>query len=231
MSEAAQEHAARENTARGPLSMDELAAVIGRDIPAGAYVNLGIGQPTKIADYLPTDDGGNQTVILHTENGMLGMGRPATGDEIDPDLTNAGKQPVTELPGAAYFHHADSFAMMRGGHLDVCVLGAFQVAANGDLANWHTGAADAIPAVGGAMDLAIGAKKTYVMMEHTTKGGEVKIVERCTYPLTGIGCVARIYTDLAVIDVTPRGLVVVETVEGISFDELQSRTGAPLARA
>ena len=138
---------------------------------------------------------------------------------------------MTLLPGGSFFHHADSFAMMRGGHLDVCVLGAFQVSASGDLANWHTGAADAIPAVGGAMDLAIGAKKTYVMMEHTTKGGEPKVVERCTYPLTGIGCVTRIYTDLAVIDVTPRGLVVVESVDGLPFDTLQTRTGAPLARA
>ena len=158
------ENAAVENAGRGPLSTDELAAVIGRDIPAGSYVNLGIGQPTKIADYLPVDADGNQTVILHTENGMLGMGPTATGDDIDPDLTNAGKVPVTELPGAAYFHHADSFAMMRGGHLDVCVLGAYQVAANGDLANWHTGKPDDIPAVGGAMDLATGAKDVYVMM-------------------------------------------------------------------
>src|SRR5579864_5494544 len=158
------EHTAIENTGRGPLSTDELAAVIGRDIPAGSYVTLGIGQPTKIADYLPTDENGNQSVILNTENGMLGMGPTATGDGIDPDLTNAGKVPVTEPPGAAYFHHADSFAMMRGGHLDVCVLGAYQVAANGDLANWHTGKPDDIPAVGGAMDLAIGAKVFFLMM-------------------------------------------------------------------
>ena len=209
------------------LTRDQMAARVARDIPEGSYVNLGIGLPTLVANHLPKE----REIFLHSENGLLGMGpAPAAGAE-DYDLINAGKQPVTLLPGGAYFHHADSFAMMRGGHLDVCVLGAFQVAANGDLANWHTGAADAIPAVGGAMDLAIGAKKTYVMMEHTTKAGEVKIVERCTYPLTGIGCVARIYTDLAVIDVTPRGLVVVETVEGMSFDELQSRTGAPLARA
>ena len=206
---------------------DQMAARVARDIPEGSYVNLGIGLPTLVANHLPRE----REIFLHSENGLLGMGpAPAAGEE-DYDLINAGKQPVTLLPGGAYFHHADSFAMMRGGHLDVCVLGAFQVAANGDLANWHTGAADAIPAVGGAMDLAIGAKKTYVMMEHTTKTGEVKIVERCSYPLTGIGCVARIYTDLAVIDVTPRGLVVVEVVEGMAFDELQSRTGAPLAGA
>ena len=209
------------------LNRDQMAARVARDIPEGAYVNLGIGLPTLVANHLPKD----RDIFLHSENGLLGMGpAPAPGDE-DYDLINAGKQPVTLLPGGSFFHHADSFAMMRGGHLDVCVLGAFQVSARGDLANWHTGAADAIPAVGGAMDLAIGAKKTFVMMEHTTKGGEMKIVERCSYPLTGIGCVARIYTDLAVIDVTPRGLVLVEMVEGLSFDELQSRTGAPLARA
>ena len=205
----------------------QMAERVARDIPNGAYVNLGIGLPTMVANHLPRD----REIILHTENGLLGMGpAPEKGHE-DPDLINAGKQPVTVLPGASFFHHADSFAMMRGGHLDFCVLGAFQVSATGDLANWHTGAPDAIPAVGGAMDLAIGAKKTYVMMEHTTKSGEPKVVERCTYPLTGIGCVTRIYTDLAVIDVTPRGLVVVESVEGLPFDTLQARTGAPLARA
>src|SRR6478672_10399738 len=159
---------------------------------------------------------------------MLGMGPVAEGDQIDGDLINAGKIPVTELPGASYFHHADSFAMMRGGHLDICVLGAFQVSATGDLANWHTGAPDAIPAVGGAMDLAIGAKRTFVMMEHLTKSGESKIVERCTYPLTGIGSVSRIYTDLAVLDVTPKGLKVVETFHGLGCDELQKLTGVPL---
>src|SRR5204863_5757567 len=167
-------------------------------------------------------------VVLHTENGMLHMGPAAGPDEADPDLTNAGKIPVTELPGAAYFHHADSFAMMRGGHLDICVLGAFQVSAVGDLANWHTGAPDAIPAVGGAMDLAIGAKRTFVMMEHLTKSGESKIVERCTYPLTGIACVSRIYTDLAVLDMTPQGLKVVEIFNGLPFAELQKLTGVPL---
>ena len=205
---------------------DQMAKRVARDIEDGMVVNLGIGLPTLVGNHLPAD----REILLHSENGLLGMGpAPAPGDE-DYDLINAGKQPVTLLPGGAYFHHADSFAMMRGGHLDICVLSAFQISMRGDLANWHTGAADAIPAVGGAMDLAIGAKKTYVMMEHTTKSGEPKIVERCSYPLTGIGCVTRIYTDLAVIDVGPRGLVVVEMVEGMSFDTLQARTGAPLAR-
>ena len=208
-------------------SRAEMAARVARDIPDGAVVNLGIGLPTMVANHLPQD----REVVLHSENGVIGMGPAPRDGEEDFDLINAGKQPVTLLPGGVFFHHADSFAMMRGGHLDYCVLGAFQVSAKGDLANWHTGAPDAIPAVGGAMDLAIGAKKTYVMMEHTTKGGEAKVVERCTYPLTGIGCVTRIYTDLAVIDVTPRGLVVVESVDGLPFDTLQARTGAPLARA
>jgi 3-oxoadipate CoA-transferase beta subunit len=203
-----------------------MAARVARDIPDGAVVNLGIGLPTMVANHLPQD----REVVLHSENGVIGMGPAPREGEEDFDLINAGKQPVTLLPGGAFFHHADSFAMMRGGHLDVCVLGAFQVSATGDLANWHTGAPDAIPAVGGAMDLAIGAKTTYVMMEHTTKSGEPKIVERCSYPLTGIGCVTRIYTDLAVIDVGPAGLVLVESVEGLSFDALQARTGAPIAR-
>ena len=207
-------------------SRDEIAARVARDIPEGAYVNLGIGLPTLVANHLPKD----RDIFLHSENGLLGMGpAPAKGEE-DEDLINAGKQPVTILPGGAYFHHADSFAMMRGGHLDFCVLGAFQVSVGGDLANWHTGAADAIPAVGGAMDLAIGAKKVFVMMEHQTKSGESKIVEHCTYPLTGIGCVTRIYTDLAVIDVTPAGLRVIEMVEGLSLAELQKITGVPLSK-
>jgi 3-oxoadipate CoA-transferase beta subunit len=213
---------------------DEMAARVARDIPEGAYVNLGIGLPTLVANHLAPD----HEVLLHSENGILGMGpAPAPGHE-DPDLMNAGKQPVTLLDGGSYFHHADSFAMTRGGHLDICVLGAFQVSAAGDLANWHTGAPDTIPAVGGAMDLAIGAKRVLVMMEHLTKNGESKIVERCTYPLTGLGCVSRIYTDLAVIDVTPAGLGVVEIVPGLTFEALErltSRTppgaGAPrLAR-
>ncbi len=214
-------------TAMKRWSRAEMAARVARDIPDGSVVNLGIGLPTLVANHLPE----GREVVLHSENGVIGMGpAPARGEE-DYDLINAGKQPVTLLPGGSFFHHADSFAMMRGGHLDVCVLGAFQVSATGDLANWHTGAADAIPAVGGAMDLAIGAKKTYVMMEHVTKSGEMKIVVRCTYPLTGVACVARIYSDLAVIDVTPRGLVVREMVEGIDHDALQSMTGAPLSRA
>jgi 3-oxoadipate CoA-transferase, beta subunit len=216
-----------EHAGRGPLTTDELAAVIGRDIPAGAYVNLGIGQPTKIADYLPVDADGNQSVILHTENGMLGMGPTATGDDIDPDLTNAGKAPVTELPGAAYFHHADSFAMMRGGHLDVCVLGAYQVSATGDLANWHTGKPDDIPAVGGAMDLAIGAKDVYVMMTLFTKQGEAKLVAECSYPLTGVGCVSRVYTDYAVFDLQPDGVHVLATY-GITLAGLRDRVGVKL---
>ena len=208
------------------LSRDQMAARVARDIPEGAYVNLGIGLPTQVANHLPTD----REVFLHSENGILGMGpAPAPGQE-DWDLVNAGKQPVTLLTGGAFFHHADSFAMMRGGHLDICVLGAFQVSATGDLANWHTGGADAIPAVGGAMDLAIGARRTWVMMEHTTRSGEPKIVARCSYPLTGLGCVSRIYTDLAVIDLTPDGAQLVELVEGSPFDAVQARTGVPLRR-
>jgi len=203
---------------------DQMAARVAKDIPEGSYVNLGIGLPTLVANHLPKE----REIFLHSENGLLGMGpAPAAGEE-DYDLINAGKQPVTLLPGGAYFHHADSFAMMRGGHLDICVLGAFQVSATGDLANWHTGGADAIPAVGGAMDLAIGAKRTFVMMEHLTKKGESKLVATCSYPLTGIGCVSRIYTDLAVIDVTADGLKVVENTSGLSHDELQTLSGVPL---
>ena len=204
---------------------DEMAQRVAADIPEGAVVNLGIGLPTRVANHLPADC----EVILHSENGVLGMGPAPSAGEEDWDLINAGKGPVTLLPGGAYFHHADSFAMMRGGHLDICVLGAFQVAANGDLANWSTGAPDAIPAVGGAMDLAIGARKTWVMMEHNTKAGQPKLVERCTYPLTGLACVSRIYTDLAVIDVTREGLVVRAMAEGLTLDALQALTGARLA--
>lgn len=203
---------------------EELAARVAADIPDGAYVNLGIGLPTAVANQLPA----GREIVLHSENGVLGMGpAPPQGHE-DPDLINAGKQPVTLVPGGCYFHHADSFAMMRGGHLDICVLGAFQVSVAGDLANWHTGEPDAIPAVGGAMDLAIGAKQVFVMMEHLTRQGASKIVERCTYPLTGIACVDRIYTDLAVIDVSPSGLLVVDIVDGLSLDELRQLSGVPL---
>ena len=206
------------------LDRKQMAARVARDIPDGAYVNLGIGLPTLVADFVPK----GREIILHSENGILGMGpKPAPGRE-DEDLINAGKEPVTMLAGGAFFHHADAFAMIRGRHLDFAVLGAFQVSVAGDLANWHTGAPDAIPAVGGAMDLAMGAKKVLVMMEHLTKKGESKIVQRCSYPLTGIGCVARIFTDLAVLDVTPRGLAVVEIVEGLPFEELQRLSGVPL---
>lgn len=215
-----------EHLARGPLTREEIAARIAADIPKGSYVNLGIGQPTTVADYLDSDSG----IILHTENGMLGMGPAAVGEQIDPDLINAGKSPVTELPGAAFFHHADSFAMMRGGHLDVCVLGGFQVSATGDLANWHTGAADAIPAVGGAMDLAIGAKQVFVMMTLFAKNGGPKLVRECTYPLTGVGCVTRLYTELAIFDLGPQGATVLETF-GIGFEDLASRLTVAIARA
>jgi 3-oxoadipate CoA-transferase beta subunit len=209
------------------MNREQMAARVARDIPEGAYVNLGIGLPTLVANHLPKD----REIFLHSENGVLGMGRaPAPGEE-DPDLINAGKQPVTLLTGGCFFHHADSFGMMRGGHLDFCVLGAFQVSVAGDLANWHTGEPDAIPAVGGAMDLAIGAKQVFVMMEHLTKKGQSKIVERCTYPLTGVACVNRIYTDLAVIDVTPDGLRVVEIVDGLSLEELVELTGVPMSLA
>ncbi|NYJ73609.1 3-oxoacid CoA-transferase subunit B [Allobranchiibius huperziae] len=206
------------------LNPDELAAVIARDIPPYSYVNLGIGRPTRVADHLTPGSG----VVLHTENGMLNMGPAATGEQIDTDLTNAGKQPVTELPGASYFHHADSFMMMRGGHLDVCVLGAFQVATNGDLANWHTGEADAIPAVGGAMDLAIGARQVFVLMSLFDKQGRPKLVPQCTQPLTGLACVSRVYTELAVFDVGPDGAVVRDTF-GITVDELRERLDVHLA--
>ena len=206
------------------LTRDQIAARVAQDIYEGAYVNLGIGLPTLVANHLPLE----REVFLQSENGLLGMGpAPAPGEE-DEDLINAGKQPVTLLKGGSYFHHGDSFAMMRGGHLDICVLGAFQVSVGGDLANWHTGAKDAIPAVGGAMDLAIGARQVFVMMEHQTRQGESKIVEQCSYPLTGVGCVSRIYTDLAVIDVTADGLVVSEMIAGLTFGELQTITGVPL---
>ena len=207
------------------VTPDQIAARVAKDIPEGAFVNLGIGMPTLVANHLPKD----REVILHSENGLLGMGpAPEAGSE-DPDLINAGKQPVTILPGGAYFHHADSFAMMRGGHVDICVMGAFQVSVTGDLANWHSGAPDAIPAVGGAMDLAIGAKQVFVMMDLLTKKGESKLVSRCTYPITGIACVSRIYTDVAVFDITPEGPQVVEMVEGLGLEELQRMAGVALS--
>ena len=204
---------------------DELAARVARDIPEGATVNLGIGQPTLVANHIPP----TLEILLHSENGILGMGpAPAAGQE-DYDLINAGKQPVTLLPGGAYFHHADSFAMMRGGHLDICVLGAFQVSARGDLANWHTGEPGAIPAVGGAMDLAIGAKQTWVMMDLLTKQGQSKLVSQCSYPLTGIGCVKRVYTDLATLACTANGLLVIDMVPGLTLEALSELIGLPLA--
>jgi 3-oxoadipate CoA-transferase beta subunit len=208
------------------LSKNEMAARVARDIPQGAFVNLGIGLPTLVADHLPSDAG----IVLHTENGMLNMGPAAVGDQVDPDLTNAGKVPVTELPGASYFDHAASFAMMRGGHLDVCVLGGFQVSAGGDLANWHTGAPGAIPAVGGAMDLAIGAKSVIVMMSLFAKDGSPKLVPECTYPLTGVGCVDRVYTDVATFAVGPEGAVVLDLF-GISYGDLAARLDVPLTKA
>lgn len=203
---------------------DQMAARVARDIPEGAYVNLGIGLPTKVANYLPQE----REIFLQSENGLLGMGpQPPIGEE-DWELINAGKQAVTLLQGGSYFHHADSFAMMRGGHIDICVLGAFQVSVHGDLANWHTGEVGAIPAVGGAMDLAIGAKQTFVMMELLTKQGVSKLVETCSYPLTGLACVSRVYTDLAVFSVGPKGAQVIEMVDGLSLDELRALTGVPL---
>jgi len=208
-------------------SKEQLAQRVAQDIHDGAYVNLGIGMPTLVANHLPA----GIEVILHSENGILGMGpAPAAGQE-DYDLINAGKQPVTMLAGGAYFHHADSFSMMRGGHLDICVLGAFQVSATGDLANWHTGEKDAIPAVGGAMDLAIGAKQTWVMMDLLTKKGESKVVAECSYPITGIACVKRIYSELATLECTPNGLKLIDMVEGLTHAELEKMLGLPIAAA
>jgi 3-oxoadipate CoA-transferase, beta subunit len=203
---------------------DQLAARIAQDIPEGVSVNLGIGMPTLVANHIPR----TLEVLLHSENGIIGMGPAPTAGEEDYDLINAGKQPVTMLPGGSYSHHADSFALMRGGHLDICVLGAFQVSATGDLANWHTGEADAIPAVGGAMDLAVGAKQTWVMMDLLTKQGVSKIVSACTYPLTGIACVKRIYCDLATFSCTPQGLVLIDKVDGLPHAELERLVGLPI---
>ena len=204
---------------------DELAARVAMDIPEGAIVNLGIGQPTLVANHMPA----TLEILLHSENGILGMGPAPTAGQEDYDLINAGKQPVTLLPGGAFFHHADSFAMMRGGHLDICVLGAFQVSATGDLANWHTGEPGAIPAVGGAMDLAIGAKQTWVMMDLLTKQGQSKLVSQCSYPLTGIACVKRVYTDLATLACTANGLLVIDMVPGLTLEALSELIGLPLA--
>ncbi len=207
-------------------SKDQLAARVAQDIPEGAVVNLGIGQPTLVANHIPKE----REVLLHSENGLLGMGPAPVAGQEDYDLINAGKQPVTLLPGGSYFHHTDSFAMMRGGHLDICVLGAFQVSATGDLANWHTGEKDAIPAVGGAMDLAVGAKQTWVMMDLLTKQGESKIVQACSYPLTGIACVKRVYTDVCTLDCTPQGLKLVDLVDGLTHAELEKMIGLPIAK-
>lgn len=206
------------------LTRDQIAQRVARDIHEGAYVNLGIGLPVMVANHLPRD----REVILHSENGVLGMGPQPPDDAIDWELINAGKQPVTLIPGGSYFDSADSFGMMRGARLDICVLGAFQVSASGDLANWHTGGPDDIPAVGGAMDLAAGAKSVWVMMEHLTRKGESKIVAKCTYPLTGVGVVKRVYTDLAVIEVESDGLVARDLVPGLESSELQRLTGVPL---
>ena len=209
------------------LTREQMAARVARDIPEGAYVNLGIGLPTSVANYLPAD----KEIFLQSENGLLGMGPAPAPSEEDPDLINAGKQPVTLLTGGSYFHHADSFAMMRGGHLDICVLGAFQVSQHGDLANWSTGAPDAIPAVGGAMDLAIGAKHVFVLMELLTRQGESKLVADCTYPLTGLRCVSRVYTDVGVFALGPQGARVIELVDGVTLDEVRGLTGLPLEMA
>jgi 3-oxoadipate CoA-transferase beta subunit len=207
-----------------PKTKQKLAQRVAQDIPEGAYVNLGIGQPTLVANFIPSE----REVILQSENGILGMGpAPAAGEE-DFDLINAGKQPVTLLKGGAFFHHADSFAMMRGGHIDICVLGAFQVSATGDLANWSTGEESSIPAVGGAMDLAVGAKETWVMMDLLTKKGESKLVSACTYPLTGVGCVSRIYSDVATLTCGPQGLTVIDMVDGLDVKSLSQMIGLPV---
>jgi 3-oxoadipate CoA-transferase beta subunit len=206
------------------LSRRQMAERMARDVPEGWYVNLGIGLPTLVADFVPAE----REVIFHSENGLLGMGPAPTPEEADPWLINAGKQQVTLRPGGSFFHHADSFSIIRGGHLDLCVLGAFEVAQNGDIANWATSAADNAPAVGGAMDLSAGARRLWVLMEHTTKDGQPKLVEACSYPLTALGAVTRIYTNLAVIEVTQQGFTVLEMVPGLTLDALQAQTGAKL---
>lgn len=209
------------------MDRETLAKRVARDIPEGAYVNLGIGLPTKVANYLPVDG----DFFLHSENGILGMGPAPADDDIDWDLINAGKQPVTLLTGGCFFHHGDSFSMMRGGHIDICVMGAYQVSETGDLANWHTGAPDAIPAVGGAMDLAVGAKRVFVMMDLLSKSGESKLVKECTYPLTGIGCISRVYSDLGVFELGPEGAKVVELVDGLTLEQARQLTGLRLEMA
>ena len=209
------------------MDRETLAARVAKDIPEGAYVNLGIGLPTKVANFLPMEG----DFFLHSENGILGMGPAPAEDDIDWDLINAGKQPVTLLTGGCFFHHGDSFSMMRGGHIDICVMGAYQVSEKGDLANWHTGAPDAIPAVGGAMDLAVGAKQVFVMMDLLSKTGESKLVKECSYPLTGIGCISRLYTDLAIFDLGSDGAKVVEMVDGLDLAELRKLTGLDLEMA
>src|SRR4051812_37748281 len=210
-----------------PLNRTQMAQRLAHDIPEGWYVNLGIGMPTMVADHVPA----GREVIFHSENGVLGMGPAPAKDAVEPWLINAGKQYVTLVKGGAYVHHADSFAMIRGGHLDLCVLGAFEVAENGDIANWATSENDTAPAVGGAMDLAAGAKRLWVLMEHTTKDGTSKLVHRCSYPLTAVGAVKRVYTNLAVLDITDRRFVVIDMAPGLTFDALQARTDAPLHRS
>ena len=209
------------------LDRNALARRVAQDIPEGAYVNLGIGLPTLVANYLPAE----RDIFLQSENGLLGMGPAPADEDIDWDLINAGKQPVTLLTGGCFFHHGDSFTMMRGGHIDICVMGAFQVSVNGDLANWHTGAPDAIPAVGGAMDLAVGARQVFVMMDLQTKTGDCKLVRQCTYPLTGLACVSRIYSDVGVFSVGADGAKVIEMAEGFTLQDLRSLTGLELELA
>jgi len=209
------------------MDKETLAARVARDIPEGAYVNLGIGQPTTVANYLPMEG----DFFLHSENGILGMGPAPADEDIDWDLINAGKQPVNLLTGGCFFHHGDSFTMMRGGHIDICVMGAYQVSVHGDIANWHTGAPDAIPAVGGAMDLAVGAKQVFVMMNLLSKTGECKLVERCTYPLTGLACVSRLYSDLAIFELGFDGAKVIEMVDGLTLEKLRELTGLDLTMA
>jgi 3-oxoadipate CoA-transferase, beta subunit len=214
------------SAAPAPIDRLKMAERVARDVQEGWYVNLGVGMPTKIADYVPAD----RDVVFHSENGVLGMGPSPAPDRVDAWLVNAGKQNITLRPGAALFHHADSFAMIRGGHIDLCVLGGYEVADNGDLANWSTSGNDIMPAVGGAMDLAVGARRLWVLMQHTTKDGTPRLVTKCTYPLTAERAVKRVYTDLAVLDVSERGFELVEIIDGLSFEDLQARTDAKIHR-